>query len=158
MMARGRIFFRRMALLADGVTRSAKLAAVRLVAVAAGHAGCEHLALLERAVVVDLVAHLPVGLVEAARKRRDRVRVGEPASGDPILGKFSAARVTEAAGFDFLAQQRWREIALRVAARSIMAPDDPFALVEAHEQPLRRVLLLAERPPAVAALRPDDVL
>ena len=50
----------------------AELCAVRLVAVAAGHAGREHPALLERAVIVDLVAHLPVGLIEAARQRRDR--------------------------------------------------------------------------------------
>ena len=69
MMARSRIFFRRVALLADAVTRGAKLAAVRLMAVAAGDAGCEHLALLERAVVVDLVAHLSVRLVETPGER-----------------------------------------------------------------------------------------
>ena len=75
MMARHSVLLRRVALLAYAVPRSAKLAAVRLVAVAAGNARGKHLALLERAVVVDLVAHLPVRFVETAGKRRDRVRV-----------------------------------------------------------------------------------
>jgi len=73
------------ALLAYAVVRRAELAAVRLVAIAAGHAGREHLALLERTVVIDLVAHLPVRFVETAGERRDGMRVGEPSSGHPIL-------------------------------------------------------------------------
>ena len=60
--ARPRIFVGGVALQADAVTRRTKLCAVRLVAVAAGDAGREHLALLERAVVVDLVQHLAVGM------------------------------------------------------------------------------------------------
>ena len=51
---------------------SSQLGAVRIVAVAAGDAGGEHLALLERAVVVDLVAHLPVGVIEAAARAARR--------------------------------------------------------------------------------------
>jgi hypothetical protein len=54
------------ALEADAVAGYAKLPGVRLVTIAAGDAGREHLALLERAVFVDLVLHLPVGLVETA--------------------------------------------------------------------------------------------
>ena len=65
-MRRGRVLVGRMALQADAVARKPQLGAVRLVAVAAGDAGREHLALLERAVVVDLVEHLPVGMVEPA--------------------------------------------------------------------------------------------
>ena len=42
-----------------------ELGAVRIVTVAAGDALGEHLALLERAVVVDLILHLPVGEIEA---------------------------------------------------------------------------------------------
>jgi hypothetical protein len=60
---------------ADAVAGRAKLRRVRLVTVAAGEAGREHLALLERAVIIDFVAHLSVGIVEPARERRDDVRV-----------------------------------------------------------------------------------
>ena len=51
--------------------RMSQLGAVRIVAVAAGHAGREHLALLERAVIVDLVEHLPVGVIEPAASGDD---------------------------------------------------------------------------------------
>ena len=61
----GRVFVGRVALQADAVAGRAQLGAMRLVAIAAGDAGREHLALLERAVVVDLVEHLPVGMIEA---------------------------------------------------------------------------------------------
>ena len=66
--------------------------------------------------------------------------------------------MTEAAGFDFLAQESRREIAVRIARTLIVAPDDALALVKTHEQSQGRVLLLPERPPAVAAARPGDVL
>jgi hypothetical protein len=48
---------------------------MRLMAVAAGDACREHLALLERTVVENLVEHLPVGMIEPARERRDPMRV-----------------------------------------------------------------------------------
>ena len=93
----------RVTLQADAVTGRAQLRAVRLVAIAAGDAGREHLALLERAVVVDLVQHLPVGMIEPARERRDDVRVGQRPARNPVLGEFAAARVAQAAGLDLLA-------------------------------------------------------
>ena len=65
-MRRGRVLVGRVALQADAVARKPQLGAVRLVAVAAGDAGREHLALLERAVVVDLVA--------ASARRHGRAR------------------------------------------------------------------------------------
>jgi len=73
-MRGGRILVGRVTLQADAVPGRAKFRRVRLVAVAAGDAGREHFALAERAVVVDLVEHLSVGVIEPARERRDGVR------------------------------------------------------------------------------------
>src|SRR5262249_32794404 len=151
------ILLRCVALRADGIGGSAKLRAVRLVAIAAGDAGREHLALLERAVVVDLVAHLSVGLVQPARERRDGVGVGEPAAGRPIPGEFAAARVAEAAGLDLLAHQRRGEVARGISRVAVDAPEDVAPFVEASEQALLRVFILAERPPAPLLVHPRDV-
>ena len=69
----------RVALKADLAARRAQGCGMGLVAVAAGDAGREHLALFERAVIVCFlhVPHLSVGFVDPARERRDHVRVGE---------------------------------------------------------------------------------
>ncbi len=155
---RGRgIFAGGVALQADAVTRRTKFCAVRLVTVAAGDAGREHPALLERAVVVDLVQHLAVGTVEPARDRRDDMGVREPPSRHPVLGKLAAARVTQAAGLDLFAHQGGREVSPRVTRARIDRPDDIAALVEPNEQPFARVLALAEWPPALLRAGPADV-
>src|SRR5262249_4444868 len=57
MMRCRRISLARMALQADIVARGPQFGRVRLVAIAASHAGREHPALLERSVVVDLILH-----------------------------------------------------------------------------------------------------
>jgi threonine dehydrogenase-like Zn-dependent dehydrogenase len=85
LMGRDRIFVRRVALQANAVARELQLRTVRVVAVAAGDAPGEHLALLERAVVVDLVLHLPVGEIEAAAQRGYDMRVGQPSARNPVL-------------------------------------------------------------------------
>src|SRR5262249_43796618 len=143
-----------------GATRGAGARGRRLVAVAAGHAGGEHFALFERAVIVGFldVAHLSIGLVEPARHRRDDVRVGERAARQPVLRDFAAARVATPAGLDLLAQQRGRIIALRIAALRIATPGDVAALVEAGRQALGRIVLPVERPPALLRARPGDVM
>src|SRR5262245_29376053 len=64
MMRGHRILVGGVTLQAGVVGGSAKLAAVRLVAVAAGDADREHLALLERTVVIDLIQHLTVGVIK----------------------------------------------------------------------------------------------
>src|SRR3954451_1189743 len=69
-----------MALQADAVARETERGAVWLMAVAAGDPRRKHLALLERAVVVDLVLHLPVGMVEPAAERRDAMCVRKPSA------------------------------------------------------------------------------
>src|SRR6516225_890576 len=71
----GRILVGGMALKADAVAGRAKFRGMRLVAVAASDAGREHLALLERAVVVNLVQHLAIGVIEPAGQRGDDVGV-----------------------------------------------------------------------------------
>src|SRR5580704_17142652 len=86
-----------MAFQADAITRGAKRGAVRIMAIAAGDTRREHLALLERAIFVGLVEHLAVGMINPVSERRDRMRVGEPVAGDPILGKRAATRVATSA-------------------------------------------------------------
>ena len=66
------VFVGGVALQADAVARQFELGAVRIVAVAAGDAFGEHLALLERPVIVDFVLHLPVGEIEAVAQGRRR--------------------------------------------------------------------------------------
>src|SRR5262249_13184876 len=112
---------------------------------------------LERAVIVALVAHLPVGMIEPARQPRDDVRVGQRAAGNPILGKLAAARMAQAAGLDLLAQGGGRDAALPVAGARIDRPGDVLPLVEAGRQPFRRVLRSAERTPALLVARPGNV-
>ena len=146
-----------MTLQANAVTGRAQRRAVRLVAVAAGDAGRKHPALLERAVVVDLVAHLPVGVIVPARERRDHVRVGKPPAWNPVLGESGASRVAEAAGLDLLAQQRRREVARRIARARTDRPGDVAPLGEPDQQPHVRVFALAERPPALLRACPADV-
>src|SRR5208282_5698611 len=133
-----------------------ELRAVRIVAVAAGHALRKHLALLERSVIVDLVLHLPIGEVEAMGERRDDLRVGEPRARDPTLRNRPAARVAEPAGFDLLAQRRRRRGARRVSRRRIDCPGGVGAFVEADDQTFR-VVRLVGRPPTWIVARPGDV-
>src|SRR5262245_60270549 len=157
MMRCRRILVGRMTLLADAVAGSAQPGAVRLMAIGAGHACGEHPALLERAVIVDLVAHLPVGMIEPAREPRDDMRIGQRPAGSPVLGKLAAARMAQAAGLDLLAQHGGRDAPLPVAGARIDRPGDVEPLVEAHGQPLGRILCSAERPPAPLVARPGDV-
>src|SRR5262245_56407853 len=65
--------------------------------------------------------------------------------------------MAEPAGLDLLAQQRWREVAAQLAGRRIAPPNDIGALVEADQQPLRRIILLCERPPARLTACPADM-
>src|SRR5262249_27401062 len=152
-----RVFFRRVTLHADAVAGRAQRRRVRLVAVAAGDAGREHLALLERAVIVDLVLHLAIGVIEPAREGRDQMRVRKPPPGNPVLGELAATRMAKSAGLDLLAQQRRGEVAGGVPRLWIASPDDIAPFVETNQQTLRRMLTLTERPPALLGARPGDV-
>src|SRR5262249_56712830 len=79
-----------------------QLGAVRLMTIAAGDAGLEHPALLERAVIVNLVEHLPVRLIEALPQRRDSMGVGQRAARDPVLRKAPPERMAQTARVDLL--------------------------------------------------------
>ena len=72
------IFVGHMALQTDAFAREPKFRAVRLVAVAAGDAGCEHPALLEWRIIIGLlhIADLSVDMVGAAPQRFDHVSLG----------------------------------------------------------------------------------
>ena len=91
-VGRGGVFVRRVALQADAVAGHFQLGAVRVVTVAAGDASGEHLALLERAVIIDLVLHLPVGVIEPARERRHRHGYRTAIGRAPNLLKISPRR------------------------------------------------------------------
>src|SRR3954447_5770147 len=156
-MRRGRVLVGRMALQADAVARKPQAGAVRLVAVAAGDARREHLALLERTVVENLVEHLPVGMVEPAGERRDPMRVRQPSAGDPILRERATTRVTQPAGLHLLAQHRRGEGVGRVPYAGVDRPDTIPPLVEANQQAHGWVFGFAEGPPALTLAGPGDM-
>ncbi len=83
--------------------------------------------------------------------------VGEPTARNPILGELAAARVTQAASFDFFAQRGRHDATRGIAGPWIDRPGDVAPLVETHAQPLGRVIVLPEWPPALVLARPDDV-
>ena len=65
---------------------------MRIVTIAAGHACREHPALLERAVIVDLVEHLSVGMVEPTGVRGETTWVSDSERpGTQSAMNFSAA-------------------------------------------------------------------
>jgi hypothetical protein len=68
----------------DGVTGKPQFGVVRIVTIATGYARGEHLALLEGAVVVDFIEHLPVGGIKPPAEECYGMRVGEPLAGTPI--------------------------------------------------------------------------
>ncbi len=142
---------------ADAIGRSAELGAVRLVAIAAGDTRREHLALLERAVVVDLVQHLPVGLIKSLTYRRDCVRLGKPSARSPCFGELAAASVAEAAGFDLRPQDSRRAAANGIAGHGIDRPGRITPFRKVFRQPLGRNDQLSKRPPGFLIARPGDV-
>src|SRR6185503_2852485 len=156
MIMRGAGVSLRVALQADLVAGEFQLGAMRIVAIAAGHANRIHLALLERTVIIHLVDHLPVGLVEALGERSDEMRIGERPPRHPAFGDLSAPRMAETAALDLLAQARRHGAPHRSCGLGIVAPGHAGSLVEAHEQPLVRIVVLV-RPPARLVLGPGDM-
>src|SRR6266853_916298 len=130
---------------------------MRIMAIAAGDPHREHLALLERTVIIDLVEHLTVRMVEPARKGGDDVRVGQRVTRDPVLGKFAASRVAKTAGLDLPAQDGGRDTALWIAGFRIGKPGDAVTLVQEHSKTLCRIIALSEWPPALLVACPSDV-
>src|SRR5262249_34411236 len=92
----------RVTLHADPVAGSAKLRTVRLVAITANDASPERLALFERAIVINLIEHLPVRMKEPLHERLDDMCVGKPPARNPVLGKFAAPCMAQATGLGLL--------------------------------------------------------
>src|SRR5215470_1395305 len=84
------------------------------------------------------------------------MRVGERLARHPIFGERAAPRMAEPAGFDLLAYRLWRRASQRRAGLGIVTPAHAGALVETHQQTLRRVVVVI-RPPAVLVLGPGDM-
>ena len=135
----------RMALQADAISCRPKLRAMRLMAIAAGDAGREHLALLEWAVVVDLVQHLPVGFIEAATYGRNGVGIRQPPTRrDQFSENWPRREWHNPQALDLLAQGGRRGAACGVASFRIDWPGDSAPLVEADDEALGRIIGLAK--------------
>lgn len=91
---RGRFIFRGcMALRTDAGARHLQCGAVQIVVVAVGYTFCEHLALLERSVVVGLlvVAHLAIGMEAQAVEQAQAVGIRERSFWRPFLRELAAS-------------------------------------------------------------------
>ena len=109
---------------------------MRVVAIAAGDAGRKHPALLERAVIVDFVLHLPIREIKSPPKLRNSVGVRQPPARHPVLGEFGPARMAQTAGLYLLAQSRRCDIALWMTVCRILPPPDVAAFVKTHSETL----------------------
>ena len=132
---------------------------MRVVAIATGDARSEHLALLERAVIVDFIEHLPVGVIEPSAEHRDDVGVGEPLPGNPIFGKLPAACMAQPASFDLLAQIRLVRCCAAgwPVSASVPATSSSFRSSNRTRRPIFGIVALAEGPPALFVVRPGDM-
>ena len=108
---------------------------MRVVAVAAGDAAREHLALAERLVVVHLAHHLAVGLEQAGLEQAREVGVEELAARPPRLVELRPPGVAHAAGLE-LDRGRPGPAARRLAGLRVRRPVDALALVEVDGEPV----------------------
>src|SRR5262249_8924205 len=131
MVALGGIRLGGVALSADTILGKAKLGAMRLMAITAGYAGGKHLALLERAIVVDLIKHLAVGLIDAATDRRNGMRLRQPSTRQPVLGELSTPSMTKAAGLRLFAQGEGQFATRGIAGLCLHRPGNVATFIEA---------------------------
>ena len=136
MMVRRRVVFAwQMAGGAEGIALRAQLSAVRVVAVAASDTARVHLALEERAPVVNLAALLSVAVVKGRGEERRTIMVKERLARLVALCDLAAPRVTLRADLD-LAIGCARLRAYRVAGRRVLSPRDVPPFIEARTQTL----------------------
>ena len=142
-MMAGRIVFRsEMALCTYRVARCARLRAVRLVAIAAGHALRVHAAREERTPVVHLVALLAVRMIQTGRQQRRRVVIRERLPGVIAIRELSAPRMALRAHVD-LVVGRAGHAAHRVAALRVDRPRHAAAIAEFGGEAAARQALAA---------------
>ena len=128
------VFVGRVTLQTGRIAGKAQLGAMRIVAIAAGDTGGEHLALLERAVIINLIQQLPIGVIEPAAQRRNHVRAGQGSSRDPSLGKLAASGVAQPARLDLGTQRPWRPAAHGIAGSRIRRPGCVAPLGKARQK------------------------
>src|SRR5215471_21689198 len=128
-----------------------------LVAIAAGDAGCKHLTLLERAVIIDFVKHLSVGVIEAAGEHRNSVSVRQRLPRNPVFRKLPASRMAQPAGLILPTCFLRAGTALRIAGLRIGTPSHSVSLVQEGNKPLQRVIILYQRPRVPLTTRPANV-
>ena len=141
---------------AHRVAGGAQLAAVRLMAVTAGDACRVHAALQERRVVVDLVAHLPVHVVQPRLQQGGPEGIEQGVPGAVLVAELAAACMATGADFELLAPAAWRT-ARGGAGGCVGLPDHADALVQLRGQAKARqcgaALELAEARRELAALK-----
>src|SRR5208283_716541 len=133
------VMFRRVILLCemtlqtDTVAVCAKLGTVRLMAIAARHAGLEHPALNEGAVFVVLLLYLSVGKIQVFVEQRDAIVVARGLSVDIVFVNLTATRVTSRAHLYF-SLRLTRRSSTRVSGRRIDHPYNPSAFIQRDRQ------------------------
>ena len=140
MVRRGVVFARQMTGGTKSVPLRAQLSTVRVVAVAASDTVRVHLALQERAPVVNLAALLAIGVVERTREQRWAIIIKKRLSGFVALSDLAPPSVTLRADLD-LAVGCARLRAYRVAGCRVLSPRNAAPFVEARAQALGGVRL-----------------
>src|SRR5262245_36229392 len=103
---------------------------MRIVTITAGDARREHLALLERSVVIDFIEHLAVGLIESLAEKRHDMGIGKRLSRYPVLCNLAPPRVAASTGFDLLAELGGSATPLRGSVLIVTATCNSAPLVE----------------------------
>ena len=145
MMRRGVVLRRQVAGGAERIALGAHLLAVRLVAVAAGDSGVIHAALPERAPDIDLVALLPVDVIQVLRQKRRPIEVEEGQAGSISVGDLTAPRMALRTDID-LGVLGACAAARGLARRRIGAPVHALAFGQVDRETLRWVLGSRSRP------------
>src|SRR5262252_7752788 len=127
---------------------------MRIVAIGAGDAFRIHPALDERSPLVDLVANLAVGVVQARVEPREPVRVLQRLAGGDLVGDPGRAGVANGARHNLARRLAWHA-ALRVAGGWRRRPRRALALVECDDE---SVAAARVRLAALLRLRPRDVI
>ena len=115
-----------------------RLQAVRVVAVAARHAGRVHAALQERPVLVDLVVDLAVGVIEPRVEQRRQVRVHERRAVAYSSESSLRREWQRAQSLDLVCRCAARRSASRCRSADLMSQPTPRRSSRTNRQPFVR--------------------
>ena len=153
MVMRARVeLLRQVALSADAVAGRPQLLPVGIVTVRAGDALRRHPAGEERAVVVDLVAHLAVGPVQPRLDQRRPEGVVQRLAGHVIIGELAAPGMAACADLD-LRRRRPGNGPAGAPGFGIEGPADAVPFIEPGQQTIPAALTVATRPGHVRLAR-----